>query len=107
MGLKFPSRPATVEGSPKTPLPITEFTTSAVRLQRPMARTSCRLRETCGSVSGTGCFYHKWVLRMTAGSAGRSAAPGLDSRGSCRCMIFSGDLRPIIESTNVPDLKFC
>ena len=60
MGLKFPSKPATVEGSPKTPLPITEFTTSAVRLQRPMARTNCWLWETWGSVSGTGWFYHKW-----------------------------------------------
>src|SRR5580693_6041628 len=29
---------ATVEGSPKTPLPMIEFTTSATRLQRPMAR---------------------------------------------------------------------
>ena len=59
MGLKFPSKPATVEGSPKTPLPITEFTTSAVRLQRPMARTNCWLPGTWGSVSGTGWFYHK------------------------------------------------
>src|SRR5580698_7402988 len=32
-------RAATVEGSPKTPLPMMEFTTSATRLQRPMART--------------------------------------------------------------------
>ena len=71
MGLKAPSRPATVEGSPKTPLPITEFTTNAVRLQRPMARTNCWLWETWGSVSGTGCFYHKWALRMTTVAAGR------------------------------------
>src|ERR1700731_970533 len=33
-------RPATVEGSPKTPLPMMEFTTSATRLQRPITRTS-------------------------------------------------------------------
>jgi hypothetical protein len=30
--------PVTVEGSPKTPLPMMEFTTSATRLQRPIAR---------------------------------------------------------------------
>src|SRR5579862_4499369 len=38
--LDVPMSAATVEASPKTPLPITELMTSAVRLQRPMARTS-------------------------------------------------------------------
>ena len=38
--LEVPMSAATVEASPKTPLPITELITSAVRLQRPMARTS-------------------------------------------------------------------
>src|ERR1700722_9452889 len=38
--LKLPMSPATVEGSPKTPLPMMEFTTSANRLQRPITRTS-------------------------------------------------------------------
>ena len=37
--LRLPSNPATVPGSPKTPLPITEFTVSATKLQRPIART--------------------------------------------------------------------
>jgi hypothetical protein len=50
-----------VEGNPNTPLPITEFTTSAVRLQRPMARTSWRLDVPGGSVSGIAWFYHKWA----------------------------------------------
>src|SRR5579863_1139876 len=64
MGLNLPIRPATVEGRPKTPLPITEFTTSAVKLQRPMARTSCWPRggdvaETGGGVSGIAWLYHK------------------------------------------------
>src|SRR5260370_5530673 len=36
--LARPSRLATTEGRPKTPLPMMEFTTSATRLQRPMAR---------------------------------------------------------------------
>src|SRR5579864_5187668 len=58
-GLNFPIKPATVEGSPKTPLPITELTTSAVRLQRPIARTSCWLRWRDGAVSGIAWFYHK------------------------------------------------
>ena len=42
-------RAATVEGSPKTPLPMMEFTTSATRLQRPMARTS----SWCGGLAKT------------------------------------------------------
>src|ERR1700683_184352 len=41
-GLKLPMSAATVEGRPKTPLPMMEFTTSATRLQRPMARISWR-----------------------------------------------------------------
>ena len=93
MGLKLPSRPATAEGSPKTPLPITEFTTSAVRLQRPMARTSCWLRDTCGSVSGTGCFYHKSERLGESGLWAPGFALAWTSRGGCRYMIFSGDLR--------------
>ena len=41
-----PSRPATTDGSPKMPLPMMEFSTSPVKLQRPMARKS----------SGRACF---------------------------------------------------
>src|SRR5258706_12039425 len=44
--LRFPRSPATVAGNPKMPLPIIEFTASAARLQRPMART----RPVCGDV---------------------------------------------------------
>jgi hypothetical protein len=36
--LDLPINAATVDGSPKTPLPMMEFTTSATRLHRPMAR---------------------------------------------------------------------
>jgi len=39
-GLALPTNPAIEEGSPKTPLPMMEFTISAARLQRPIARTS-------------------------------------------------------------------
>ena len=59
MGLNFPTSPATVEGSPKTPLPMMELITSAVRLQRPMARTSWWLEALAGGVSGIAWFYHK------------------------------------------------
>jgi hypothetical protein len=37
--LRLPRSPATVAGNPKIPLPIIEFTMSAARLHRPMART--------------------------------------------------------------------
>src|SRR5678810_1442202 len=39
-GLHSPAKPASAEGRPKTPLPITLLTTAAVRAQRPMARMS-------------------------------------------------------------------
>jgi len=39
-GLAAPRSPARTEGSPKTPLPIIEFTTSATKLHRPIACTS-------------------------------------------------------------------
>jgi hypothetical protein len=91
-----------VEGSPKTPLPITEFTTSAVRLQRPMARTNCWSPGTCERDSGTGCFYHKWALSMTTVAAGAGLRPGLDSRGGCRYMIVTGDLRLKPKALTVP-----
>jgi hypothetical protein len=51
-----------VDGNPKTPLPIMEFTTSAVRLQRPMARTSSWLDAFGGSDSGIAWFYHKSTM---------------------------------------------
>ena len=56
-----------MEGSPNTPLPITEFTTKAVRLQRPMARISC-WGGWLGGVSGTAWFYHNELC------SGRSCA---------------------------------
>src|ERR1700691_3004946 len=58
MGLNFPRMPATVEGSPNTPLPMMELMTSAVRLQRPMARRSWWV-GLLGWVSGIARFYHK------------------------------------------------
>src|SRR5579863_334163 len=56
-GLAFPTRPATTEGRPKMPLPMTEFTVSATRLQRPMARMSPDVPA--GVVSVTAALYHK------------------------------------------------
>ena len=49
--LRLPRSPATVAGNPKIPLPIIEFTTSAVRLQRPIARTNpvC-IRPVCPNI---------------------------------------------------------
>jgi hypothetical protein len=44
--LRLPRSPATVAGNPKMPLPIIEFTASAARLHRPMART----KPVCGDV---------------------------------------------------------
>src|SRR5580658_7087291 len=57
---------ATAEGRPKTPLPMIEFTTSATRLQRPMARTrfarGAPRTESSRSASGAtfviGLLYH-------------------------------------------------
>jgi len=61
MGLLLPTKPATVEGSPKMPLPITEFTASAARLQRPIARTRCGCtRPDCGDVISQR-LYHTHV----------------------------------------------
>jgi len=82
MGLNFPRRPATVEGSPNTPLPMMEFTTSAVRLQRPMARRSWWPGGvgSVGGVSGIAWFYHRWGVlgQMGDGDFSRLAfvAPG-------------------------------
>src|SRR5271165_2888743 len=56
----FPSRPATWEGSPNTPLPMTEFTVSATRLQRPIART----RPLCAPVMAKR-LYHSQVTSGT------------------------------------------
>src|SRR2546425_8358394 len=53
-GLAFPTRPEITDGSPKTPLPMMQFTISAVRLQRPMAR-----RSVGWSVAVTAGLYHR------------------------------------------------
>src|ERR1700693_1102844 len=92
---------ATVEGRPKTPLPMMEFTTSATRLQRPMARSSWRggLEETD---SIRAFVSQPNDSQATVVRGGRRIRPhrraslaqgraGLDSRGGClykRC----GDL---------------
>src|SRR5271155_5242314 len=52
-------RAATVEGKPNTPLPMMEFTTSATRLQRPIARTSSCRGGFAGADSINACLYHK------------------------------------------------
>ena len=49
-GLHAPVSAATADGSPKMPLPITPLTMAAVRLQRPMTRTS------------EGCIDSLWPL---------------------------------------------
>src|ERR1035438_8597478 len=56
--LRLPSNPARVAGRPKMPLPIIEFTASAARLQRPMARTKLAGPEpVCFDVIANR-FYH-------------------------------------------------
>jgi hypothetical protein len=76
-----------VDGSPNTPLPIMEFTTSAVRLQRPIART--RWLGLLGGVSGTAWFYHKFTLlgrqqgRVRRGFAQAWTAEGGRRHRSC------------------------
>src|SRR5437868_2404965 len=59
-GLDRPVRAATVEGSPNTPPPMVEFTTSATRLHRPIARTNwpdgAAVRDLAG-VSNTGFVF--------------------------------------------------
>src|ERR1700740_2701857 len=59
--LHGPINAATVEGNPKTPLPTIEFTTSATRLQRPMARSSS-LRGASSGADSIACLYHKDVM---------------------------------------------
>ncbi len=58
-GLREPSLPAMTEGRPKIPLPIIELTTSAARLQRPMARTSPEEPGEESSGEDTASLYHK------------------------------------------------
>src|SRR5271154_4517057 len=72
--LARPSRPATTEGRPNTPLPITEFATSATRLQRPIARTKPSLENfwleslSC-RVPVTASLYHKSIRGFTGGGS--------------------------------------
>ena len=47
-------------GNPKIPLPITEFTASAARLQRPMART----RPVCGDVIANRLYHNLSFLEL-------------------------------------------
>jgi len=55
--LARPRRLARTDGSPKTPLPIIQFTTRAAMLQRPIARTSPSWEAGCSGISGTGRLY--------------------------------------------------
>jgi hypothetical protein len=61
--LARPSKLAKTEGKPKTPLPMMQFTVSAARLQRPMARTRPSLEVFSGTVSGIASLYHKYPAR--------------------------------------------
>ena len=61
--LARPSRLAKTEGKPKTPLPMMQFTVSAAKLQRPMARTRPSLGVFSGTVSGIASLYHKYPIR--------------------------------------------
>src|SRR5882762_8109393 len=70
-GLARPISPAKVDGKPKTPLPMTELMVSAVRLQRPMARTSCGRDVLPWAVSVTARLYHK----SASSSPGSYSAP--------------------------------
>ena len=50
-----------MEGSPNTPLPITQFTTSAAMLQRPMTRINPSLEALAGLFSCTRfCITNEW-----------------------------------------------
>jgi hypothetical protein len=60
--LARPSKLAKTEGRPKTPLPMMQFTVSAARLQRPMARTRPSL-VFFEPVSGIASLYHKYMRR--------------------------------------------
>ena len=57
--LARPSRFARAEGRPKTPLPMMQFTVSAARLQRPIARTKPSLEVVSRLVSAIASLYHK------------------------------------------------
>src|SRR5580693_9140944 len=85
-------RAATVEGRPKTPLPMIELTSSATRLQRPIARTSSRrggfaegdsirafVSHTgvtrTAAVTGAPLFALARPLRVRSGQAAKAAVP--------------------------------
>src|SRR5580693_860024 len=68
-------RAATVEGSPKTPLPMMEFTTKATRLQRPMARISSWLGGFGRGVSIRAFVSQPGVILDKQSSLRRSASP--------------------------------
>jgi hypothetical protein len=73
-GLALPKAAARGAGSPKMPLPMTPFTTSAVRLQRPMTRISrggdpldaTATRHLAVAAAGDG--FHTLLLRSLSGS---------------------------------------
>ena|SRR5580692_645970 len=68
-------RAATVEGSPKTPLPMMEFTTNATRLQRPMARISSWLGGFGEGVSIRAFVSQPGVILDKQSRLRRSASP--------------------------------
>jgi uncharacterized protein YbjT (DUF2867 family) len=70
--LSGPSSFATCDGSPKIPLPRMQFTTSATRLQRPMARTSPSSDTLVSSVSVTAILYHKYLFTKSKNYDGSS-----------------------------------
>src|ERR1039458_4948350 len=83
-------RAATVEGNPKTPLPMMEFTTSATRLQRPMARMRSGRGVLAVESSITAGLYHKPTMLgqlVATGTplrrGGAGLRPGWDGPRAC------------------------
>ena len=67
-GLARPMSRATSEGNPNIPLPMMELTTSAARLQRPMART----RPDCSLLSKTWLYHSSQPSAISEESVGAS-----------------------------------
>src|SRR5580692_2446752 len=92
-------RAATVEGRPKTPLPMIELTTSATRLQRPIARSSSRRGGFADGDSIRAFVSHTRVVRTAAVTGAPLFAPArplrVRSQGrQPRRLSPNGPLRP-------------
>src|SRR5580700_1496097 len=100
--LARPSSPATTEGRPKTPLPMIKLTTSATRLQRPMARCSwlgrfgevvsiLRVRFVSQTYDPRTALARdddrNWMRRASRPLGQPRACPERSRTGGCACMV--------------------